>query len=221
MSIQRHSLPLLRALPVAVALAACPPARLAAQQTRPEQTGGAETSTYADVLGFLDSLTRAGAGIRVGTLGTSPEGRRIPWVLAARPMVDGPADAWQGGKPIVYIQGNIHSGEVEGKEAAQMLLRDLTVGALRPLLDSVIVLVVPIYNADGNEKFAPGEVNRPGQNGPARVGPSTNGQGLNLNRDYVKLEAPETRASLALIDRWQPDTSSISTPPTAAITGTR
>jgi len=205
MSIQRHSLPLLRALPVAVALAACPPARLAAQQTRPEQTGGAETSTYTDVLGFLDSLSRAGAGIRVGTLGTSPEGRRIPWVLAARPMVDGPADAWQSGKPIVYIQGNIHSGEVEGKEAAQMLLRDLTVGALRPLLDSVIVLVAPIYNADGNEKFGPGEVNRPGQNGPARVGPSTNGQGLNLNRDYVKLEAPETRASLALIDRWQPD----------------
>lgn len=205
MSIQRHCLPLRWALPVAVALAAGPPARLSAQQTRPEQTGGAETSTYADVLAFLDSLTRAGAGIRTGTLGTSPEGRRIPWVLAARPMVDGPADAWQSGKPIVYIQGNIHSGEVEGKEAAQMLLRDLTVGSLRPLLDSVIVLVVPIYNTDGNEKFGAGEVNRPGQNGPARVGPSINGQGLNLNRDYVKLEAPETRASLALIDRWQPD----------------
>jgi zinc carboxypeptidase len=157
------------------------------------------------VIGFVDSLARRGASIRIGTLGQSPEGRRIPWVLAARPMVDGPLEAGQTGKPVVYIQANIHSGEVEGKEAAQMLLRDLTVGSLQPLLDSVIVLVVPIYNADGNEKFGPGAVNRPGQNGPDRVGPSTNGQGLNLNRDYVKQEAPETRGSLALIDRWQPD----------------
>ena len=192
-------------LPVVVALSACPPVRLSAQQTRPERTGGQETSTYADVLGFIDSLVRAGAELRVGTLGESPEGRRIPWVLASRPMVDGPAAASQSGKPIIYIQGNIHAGEVEGKEAAQMLLRDLTVGPLRPLLDSVIVLMVPIYNIDGNERFGPGETNRPGQNGPARVGQNTNGQRLNLNRDYVKLEAPETRASLALIDRWQPD----------------
>ena len=184
-------------------LAPLPP--LAAQQTRPERTAGAETSTYADVTGFLDSLARTGAPLRMGTVGFSPEGRRIPWVLAARPMVDGPADAQRSGKPIIYIQGNIHAGEVEGKEAAQRLLRELTVGALRPLLDSVIVLVVPIYNIDGNEQFAPGEKNRPGQNGPASVGRGTNGQGLNLNRDYVKLEAPETRASLALFNAWEPD----------------
>jgi hypothetical protein len=120
-------------------------------------------------------------------------------------MVAGPADAARSGKPIIYIQGNIHAGEVEGKEVAQMLLRDLTLGPLAPLLDSVIVLIVPIYNADGNERLGPGEVNRPGQNGPPRVGQNTNGQRLNLNRDYVKLEAPETRASLAFIDRWQPD----------------
>jgi hypothetical protein len=182
-----------------------PWAVLGAQQTRPERTAGAETSTYADVTGFLDSLARTGAPLRMGTVGFSPEGRRIPWVLAARPMVDGPADAQRSGKPIIYIQGNIHAGEVEGKEAAQRLLRELTAGSLRSLLDSVIVLVVPIYNIDGNEQFAPGDRNRPGQNGPASVGRGTNGQGLNLNRDYVKLEAPETRASLALINAWEPD----------------
>jgi hypothetical protein len=186
-----------------VALPLCHPA--AAQTTRPERTDSRETSTYADVLGFIDSLAHRGASIRIGTLGESPEGRPIPWVLAARPMVDGPLQAWQTGKPVVYIQGNIHSGEVEGKEAAQMLLRDLTLGPLQPLLDSVIVLVVPIYNPDGNERFGPGTINRPGQNGPDRVGGGGNGQGLNLNRDYVKQEGPETRASLALIDRWQPD----------------
>lgn len=188
-----------------VSLSVCPPDRLSAQTTRPERTSGTETSSHADVLAFLDSLTRAGAGIRVGTLGYSPEGRRIPWVLAARPMIDAPADAAISGKPIVYIQGNIHAGEVEGKEAAQMLLRDLTLGPLKSLLDSVIILMVPIYNTDGNDHFAAQEVNRPGQNGPSRVGEGVNGQGLNLNRDYIKQEAPETRGSLALIDRWQPD----------------
>jgi len=189
----------------ATLLAAVPSGRLAAQSTRPERTDGAETSSYADVLDFLDSLSRAGAPIQIGTLGTSPEGRILPYVIAARPMTPTPGDAQRSGKPIIYIQGNIHSGEVEGKEAAQMLLRDLTVGPLAALLDSVIVIMVPIYNADGNERIGPGEKTRPGQNGPALVGPSTNGQGLNLNRDYVKLEAPETRASYALLDRWEPD----------------
>jgi hypothetical protein len=183
-------------------LAAVP---LAAQQTRPERTGGAETSSYADVVGFVDSLQRAGASLRVGTLGVSPEGQRIPYLVVARPMVDDPGAAARSGKPVLYIQGNIHSGEVEGKEALQMLVRELTVGSLRSLLDSVIVIAVPIYNIDGNEKLGPGERNRAGQNGPAIVGPSINGQGLNLNRDYVKLEAPETRGSLALIAAWDPD----------------
>jgi murein tripeptide amidase MpaA len=188
-----------------VALIAARGPSLAAQSTRPERTGFRETSSHADVIAFLDSLQHAGAGMRVGTLGRSPRGKPIPYVVASRPLVDGPGDAHRSGKPIVYIQGNIHSGEVEGKEAAQMLLRDLTVGPLRPLLDSVIVLLVPIYNADGNDDFGPGERNRPGQNGPPIVGKGTNGQGLNLNRDYVKLEAPETRASLRLIDAWEPD----------------
>lgn len=181
------------------------PAGLGAQATRPERTGGRETSSYADVLAFLDSLAHAGAAIRVGYLGPSPEGRAIPYVVAARPMVDSPGDAHRSGKPIVYIQANIHAGEVEGKEAALMLLRDLTRGPLRPLLDSVILLVTPIYNTDGNERWGPGDRNRPGQNGPAVVGSNLNGQGLNLNRDYVKQEAPETRGSLVLLARWDPD----------------
>lgn len=176
-----------------------------AQQTRPERTAGAETSTYADVVAFVDSLATRTHAIRLGTLGASPEGRSLPYVIAARPMIDSPGDAERSGKPVIYIQGNIHSGEVEGKEAAQAILRDLTVGPLQSLLDSVIVVMVPIYNADGNERFGPGEKNRPGQNGPAIVGTGGNGQGLNLNRDYVKLEAPETRASYALLERWEPD----------------
>jgi hypothetical protein len=182
--------------------AACP---LWAQATRPERTGFRETSSYADVLSFLDSLQRVAPDLRVGTLTISPEGRRVPYVLAARPLVSGPTEAHRSGKLIVYLQANIHAGEVEGKEAAQMLLRDVTSGPLRPLLDQMVLLVVPIYNADGNERTARGEENRPGQNGPAIVGQNTNGQGLNLNRDYIKMEAPETRGAASLLATWDPD----------------
>jgi hypothetical protein len=176
-----------------------------AQTTRPERTQWRETSTYSDVLTFMDSLERSTGEIRAGTLALSAEGRKVPYLVAARPLVSGPAEAHRTGKPIVYLQANIHAGEVEGKEAVQMLLRDLTKGVLRPLLDSLVLLIVPIYNPDGNERFGPGERNRPGQNGPAVVGQNPNGQWLNLNRDYVKMEAPETRGSAALLEAWDPD----------------
>jgi hypothetical protein len=176
-----------------------------AQTTRPERTQWRETSTYADVLTFLDSLERSTRDLRAGTLALSAEGRKVPYLVAARPLVSGPAEAHRTGKPIVYLQANIHAGEVEGKEATQMLLRDLTTGELRPLLDSLVLLVVPIYNPDGNERFGPGDRNRPGQNGPAVVGQNPNGQWLNLNRDYVKMEAPETRGAAALLEAWDPD----------------
>jgi hypothetical protein len=176
-----------------------------AQSTHPERSSYRETSSYADVLAFLDSLQRKSEEVRIGTLGTSSEGRRIPYVVAARPAVTGPTEARRSGKPVIYLQANIHGGEVEGKEAAQMLLRDLTVGSLRNLLDRIILVVAPIYNIDGNERWGPGERHRPGQNGPATVGQNTNGQGLNLNRDYIKLEAPETRGSVSLLQAWDPD----------------
>jgi hypothetical protein len=194
--------------PLALALlflALGPAGTLAAQQTRAERTSYAETSSHADVLSFLDSLRLRGAGIVVGELGRSPEGKVIPYVLASRPLVTEPGAAHRSGKPVVWIQGNIHAGEVEGKEAAQALLRELTLGALRPLLDSVILIVVPIYNTDGNDRWAAGDVNRPGQNGPAVVGTRANGMGLDLNRDYIKGEAPETQATRRMVEAWDPD----------------
>ena len=185
-----------------LALSAMP---ASAQRTTAERTNNRETSAYADVVAFVDSLQRRGAGLRVRVMGRSTLQRNMPLVIAARPMVFSPSEAHRSGKPIIYLQANIHAGEVEGKEAVQMLLRDLTLGALQPLLDSVIVLAVPIYNIDGNERLAAGDRNRPGQNGPAIVGQRSNGMLLDLNRDYVKAEAPETRAALALLDAWDPD----------------
>ncbi|MGH7592351.1 MAG: M14 family metallopeptidase, partial [Gemmatimonadales bacterium] len=180
-------------------------ATLHAQLTVPERTRGERTSTHAEVLAFIDSLVHRGARMEVGTLGESPHGRRLPYVILSRPLVTTPAAARRTGKPVLYIEANIHAGEVEGKEAVQMLMRDLTLGTLRPLLDSVIMLFVPIYNADGNDALGPQDINRGEQVGPELVGLRANGQGYDLNRDYVKQEAPETRASLAFVTKWDPD----------------
>ena len=94
--------------------------------TKAESSGFKETSTYADVVKFLDELKASGAPIEIRSSGTSFEGKKIPLVIAARPMVKTPAEAARSGKLIVYIQANIHGGEVEGKEASQIFLRKLS-----------------------------------------------------------------------------------------------
>lgn len=173
-------------------------------RTRAERSGFRETSSYADVTSFLDSLAGAGAAIHRFSMGRTVEGREIPVVIASRPLVRTPDEARRLGRPIVYVQGNIHAGEVEGKESLQALIRDLTMAPGPNVLDSIVLVAVPIYNADGNERLAPQSVNRSEQNGPAMVGVRPNAGGLDLNRDYIKGDAPETRAALALLAAWNP-----------------
>jgi hypothetical protein len=181
-------------------------ANLSAQQTRPERTGFTETSSHADVVAFLDSLERAAPGKFVrGTLGTSTQGRPIPYVIVSRPLVRTADEARASGKPIVYLQGNIHGGEVEGKESLQAILRDLVMDARANVLDSLVLIIQPIYNGDGNDALGAQERNRGSQNGPAQIGLRPNGQQLDLNRDYIKNESPEAQGSLRMMVLWNPD----------------
>ena len=173
-------------------------------KTRAERTNYQETSRYADVVAFLVAL-KGRPELVFGSIGKTNEGRDIPYVVASRPRVASPDEAKKLGRPVIYVQGNIHAGEVEGKEALLAILRDLTASPRPNALDSVVLIAVPIYNADGNERFASQERNRRSQNGPEMVGVRENAQGLDLNRDYVKAEAPETRASLAMFNAWDPD----------------
>ena len=173
--------------------------------TRAERTRYLETSRHEDVLAFLDSLVAMDGRLVRTSIGRSGEGRDLPAIIASRPRVATPAEARALGRPIAYVQANIHAGEVEGKEALQMLLRDLALDPRPNVLDSVVLVAVPIYNADGNEKWGPQARQRGAQNGPETVGQRPNAAGLDLNRDYVKLEAPETRASLAAFAAWDPD----------------
>jgi hypothetical protein len=174
-------------------------------QTRAERGGFTETSRHADVMAFIDSLRTASRNIHVLTMGKTSEGRDIPLVILSRPLVRSAAEAKRLNRPIVYIQANIHGGEVEGKEALLSVLRDLERDPYQNAADSVVIVAAPIYNADGNEAFAAQEQNREDQNGPALVGRRANSQGLDLNRDYIKAEAPETRAALDFFRDWSPD----------------
>ena len=200
----------LLSITVGIAIACAPPAPRQITpadypRTRPELTRYQESSRYADVRKFLDSLRTIGAPVTFGFIGKTTEGRDIPYVIASRPQVQTPTQAKALGRPIVYVQGNIHAGEVEGKDALLALLRDLTFSPKPDALDSVVLIAVPIYNADGNERLASQSINRTEQNGPELVGVRANAQNLDLNRDYVKAEAPETRASLAMFNTWDPD----------------
>ena len=172
-------------------------------KTTAESTNYRATTRYADVMEFVAAIQRADRDIRVETFATTNEGRELPLVIAGPPGVVDPRTAQASGLPIVFIMANIHAGEVEGKEASLMLLRDL-VSSSRKMRDEVIVLIAPIYNADGNEKIS--SEHRKTQNGPPEgVGVRENAQGLDLNRDYMKLESPEARGLVGnVLNRWDP-----------------
>ena len=115
-----------------------------------------------------------------------------------------PAEIRTGSRLRALILANIHGGEVEGKEAVQMLLREIAIGEHEDILEHFDIVFVPVFNADGNDEIS--ARNRVSQNGPDRgVGQRHNAQDLDLNRDYVKAETPEVRAQLGLFRAFDPD----------------
>ncbi len=171
--------------------------------TTAERTEYAQTSTHAEVMAFVEQLAEDFPIVTLDTLGTSGEGRTLPMLILADPPVANAEEAREAGKLVVLLLGNIHGGEVCGKEALLMLARELAATESHPLLKDFVICIVPLYNADGNEQMAPG--NRPGQIGPDEIGRRTNAAGLDLNRDFIKAEAPETRALLRFFRSWNPD----------------
>jgi len=201
----RTSAPGLVLLLLAASCASGPPALSVPEPpvSVPESSGYTRTSTHADVLAFLDALETVGDGrLHRTTFGTSQDGRELPLVVWSDPPVRTPAEARALDLPVVLVLANIHAGEVEGKEACLQLLRELVWEQPPFPQGRLVLLVAPIYNADGNEVFGPR--NRPLQQGPSQVGQRPNAQGLDLNRDFLKAEAPETRALLGLMNAWDP-----------------
>ena len=178
-------------------------AQTADMRTRAEITNYEETSTYADVTRVIDGLVATSPLVHAESFGKTEEGRDLPLMVISDPKVATPAAARKLGRPMVFVQANIHAGEVEGKEAVLMLARRLVSGDLKPLTRQLVILIAPDYNADGNEKV--NVMNRTSQNGPVGgVGTRENSKGLDLNRDYMKLDSAEARSLVGAFNKWDP-----------------
>lgn len=170
--------------------------------TRPERTDYAETSRYDEVIAYMKQMAAANPNIHLTTYGYTTEGRPLPLAVIGAPGASA-EQVLATNKTRVYIQGNIHAGEVEGKEALLWLLRSIARGERNAWLKTTVLLINPIYNADGNERVA--VTNRGSQAGPVGgMGTRENALGLDLNRDGTKMETAEARSMASLLTRYQP-----------------
>lgn len=172
--------------------------------TPAEKSGLVSTPRYEETMQWLRRLCAAAPELKMVSLGKSPEGRDIWMVIASKEKAFTPAALRASSKPVLFVQAGIHSGEIDGKDAGMMLLRDLTVRRKqRELLDHVNLLFLPIFSVDAHERFS--RYNRINQRGPIEMGWRTTARNLNLNRDYTKLDAVEMRCLVRALNEYDPD----------------
>jgi len=169
-----------------------------------EKSDFKSTANYEDVIRFIGELKKSSPYIRIENIATTVEGRELPLLVIGNPLPLSPKDLVNDKRIVVYVQANIHAGEVEGKEASLMYARDLLMDKDSEILKNVILLICPNFNPDGNEQITP--VNRTHQNGPENgVGVRYNGQMLDLNRDAMKAESAEVRGVIEnVFNKWDP-----------------
>lgn len=163
------------------------------------------TPDYTATMSYLQGVQAATPGqVKIESFGKTGEGRDLDIVIVSRDGVFDPAAIHAAKRPVVLVQNSIHAGEMDGKDACLALLRDMVITKSKAaLLERVVFIFIPMYNADGHERRS--RYNRINQDGPAEMGFRGNGTNLNLNRDYLKADAPETRAFMAMFHRWLPD----------------
>jgi hypothetical protein len=208
----RRASPAVRALVLATAAsagaAACgphrPPARHPDLTTTAEASDWLRTGHHDEAVRLCHDLAAAEpARVRCVTYGETPEHRPLVAVVASEDGTLAPATARARHRPVIMVQAGIHAGEIEGKDAGYLLLRELLAGQVAPgALAAVTLVFVPVVNPDGHERW--GANNRPNQRGPEEMGFRTTALNLNLNRDYVKVDAPEMAALLGLFGDWDP-----------------
>lgn len=173
-------------------------------RTRFEKSNYLETETYAETVNYFQRLADNSPYAELFKFGVSPQGRDLVCLMAAKGKEFTPLEAKESGKPIILIENGIHSGEIEGKDACMLLMRDILISKTKEnFLDSAIIMIVPIFNVDGHERRS--RYNRINQNGPEEMGWRVTAQNLNLNRDFAKADTPEMKALLSLFSTWLPD----------------
>lgn len=196
---------MLRPLCTLLLLAALSPALAEAPLTTvAERSGFSRTGRYDEVIALCDAFARRHPdAVRCATFGTTPEGRPMKMLVATRTAAFTPEAARERNLPVTLVQGGIHAGEIDGKDAGFLALREVLEGkAAKGALAKQVLLFVPVFNVDGHERFK--AWNRPNQRGPEEMGWRTTAQNYNLNRDYAKADAPEMQAMLALVNAWDP-----------------
>ncbi len=169
-----------------------------------ERSGFLKTGRYDEAISLCAAFAqRYPDAVRCTDFGATPEGRPMKALVVSRSGALTPQAARERGLPVVLIQGGIHAGEIDGKDAGFLALRQILDGEAAPsVLDKLVWVFVPVFNVDGHERF--GRWNRPNQRGPEEMGWRTTAQNDNLNRDYMKADAPEMRAMLGLVQAWDP-----------------
>ncbi|MEM5551815.1 M14 family metallopeptidase [Pseudoalteromonas neustonica] len=169
-----------------------------------ELSEGLESPNYQLTMEFVDRLVAANpTQFKVQTIAHSASGRAIKMIIASETGEFSASQLSHTNKPTIFIQAGIHAGEIDGKDATFMLLRDIATGKRRDILSQVNILFIPILNVDGHERSS--QFNRINQRGPVKMGFRTNANNLNLNRDYTKLDTPEVRGVLNMINQFSPD----------------
>ena len=169
-----------------------------------ERSGFVRTGRFDEVQRLCADFQAARPdNVRCVEFGRSPEGRPLLALVASSDGVLDPATARARNRPVVFMQAGIHAGEIDGKDAGFLALRQMLEGtAAVGALERATLVFVPVFNVDGHERF--GRWNRPNQIGPEEMGWRTTAQNLNLNRDYTKADAPEMQAMLRLLTAWDP-----------------
>ncbi|WP_051403672.1 M14 family metallopeptidase [Pseudoxanthomonas sp. J31] len=200
----RFRLPPAWLLAAACALPLPAPASADPLSTVAERSGFQRTGRYDEVPALAAAFqARWPDKVRALSFGTTPEGRPMQLLVVTATGAFEPEQARRRKLPVVLVQGGIHAGEIDGKDAGFLALREILEGKAAPgVLDKVVWLFVPVFNVDGHERF--GAWNRPNQRGPEEMGWRTTAQGYNLNRDYLKADSPEMQAMLALVRQWDP-----------------
>ncbi len=173
-------------------------------QTYFEKSNYTSTPDYETTINYFNKLENQSGYAKLIKFGETPQGRNLYCFIVSSDKAFSPKLAKQSGKPILLIQNGIHSGEIEGKDACMMLLREILITRGKEnYLKNIILMIIPVFNVDGHERKSP--YNRINQNGPSEMGWRTTAQNLNLNRDYMKADSPEMQSWLKLYSSWLPD----------------
>jgi murein tripeptide amidase MpaA len=172
--------------------------------TKFESSGFVSTADYAETMQYFQNLADNSDNSELFSFGISPQGRELKCIVVSKDKVFNSKEIKRLNKPIVFIINGIHAGEIEGKDASKILLREILITKEKEnLIDNAVLMIVPIFSVDGHERKS--KYNRINQDGPEEMGWRTTAQGYNLNREWMKADAPEMQSMLQLVSEWDPD----------------